>query len=166
MIMLAGVGLSHAQLGISLRPRGCDWEVVYLVAIFIVGCTLMISAMSLLRLRDGETNLRLDTTYLPFALPLPLLLLILTTSSGAGCSSTRDVANVWLLGTALTGASGLVLCGIATALVAAALSSCLSLQKPSNSTPETSRLSMVDQAIVDNEAFEADPTTHRFRGVE
>jgi hypothetical protein len=166
LVAWAGTLLAAGDLGTTLRPRGCDGQVVGAIALLGAGALAVLAGMALTRLQEPGALLAWDAETLPWTLPAPLLLLGGTLPGVAGCTLARDLAALPVVGSALVGASGIVLAGAAVTLLAAALATTASVTAPQPDTGADEPPGIVDLAIAQAEALESEPASQRFRGVD
>lgn len=166
-IAWAGALLSGSELGTSLRARSCDGGALGAVAVLAAGAVLVLLGATMARLSHHGALLAWDPHPLRWTLPVPVLLLAVTLPGVAGCRAAATIANVAVVGSALVGASGLVLAGTAAALLAAALAGTVvvSWGVPSSALAEEPA-GIVERAIQDAEAFRAEGAGERFHGVD
>lgn len=162
-----GVRLASSDLGTSLRPRSCDGGVIAALALLGIGALLVLASMTVARLQHPGALLTWDASTLALTLPIPMLLLGGALPGVAGCRAARSLDELPLLGSALVGASGIALAGIAVALVAAALAGVASVSwlAPAGVQDEEPP-GIVELAIAEAEALEAEGASERFRGVD
>ncbi len=162
-----GVALSNAELGTSLRTRGCDASPLGGLVLLLVGAILVTVATQLARLQHPSAVFGWAWRGLAFALPVPALLLAATLPGVLGCGLSQDIAGIGVIGDALVGAPGIVLAGAAAALVGAALGSVahVTWMSPQIGLVDESP-GIVELAMQEAEALEADRTAERFHGVD
>ncbi|MCB0879166.1 MAG: hypothetical protein KDC46_09330 [Thermoleophilia bacterium] len=167
LLAWAGMQLSSGTLGTSLRARSCDGGVLAAVGLLALGAACVLAGMLFARLRHPGALLAWDASTLPWTLPVPVLLLAFTLPGVAGCRLARSLDDLPLVGDAFVGASGIVLCGSAAALLAAALvgTAGVSWLAP-NGIGADEPPGIVEQAMLDADAFQAERAGERFHGVD
>ncbi|MCW2960231.1 MAG: hypothetical protein JWM25_1727 [Thermoleophilia bacterium] len=166
VLLTAATQLGNADLGTSIRARGCSASPLAGLVLFLVAGALLAIAPTLARLRHAGAVPTWDRRGLLFATPLPLLLALATVPGVLGCQVASDLAGLAVVGGALTGTGGTALAVGALVLLGASLSVMLhvswALLPLGDPAPPPS---IVEQAMLDAEDFEHDPHT-RFHGVD
>ena len=166
-LIAGGAQLAGADLGTSLRARGCDASALPGLALLAVGGVLAIAASALARLQHPAALLGWEWRGVWFLLPLPALVLAGTVPGVLGCSIGQDIAQLAVVGDALVGAPGIALAGAGAALAGAALGSCLHVTwlAPQSSVVDEPP-GIVELAMAEAEALETDSASQRFQGVD
>ena len=167
LMFAAGAQLSDARFGTQLRARECDTSP--LAGLVLLGCASLLLgvAMQLTRLRRSSAVVTWDVLGLLVTLPVPAALLAATLPGMLGCTISSDLAGVGLIGSALVGTSGVMLCASAVTLVGIALAGAVSVMAPIvQILPEPDMPGIVELAMVEAEALQSASAATRFRGVE
>jgi hypothetical protein len=167
VLLVAGTQLAGADFGTSLRARGCDASPLGGIILLAIGAMLLALGFQLARLRVVGAVLTLDLASLVVSLPIPAALLAATLPGVFGCSSATDIARVGLVGDALVGTSGIAMAACAAALVGVALATVahVSWLAPLTTVADVTP-GIVELAIQEAEALEAEGAAHRFHGVD
>ena len=163
----SAVLLSQATLGTSLRSRSCDGEVLVAFVALVLAALALALAMVAVRLHHDGALLGFELTAPLLAAPIPLLALLVTLPGVAGCRAARSLDDLPLLGDALVGSSGIAVAGAAAALLGAALATVATVSWLAPTGPfDDSPPSIVEQRMLEADAFQAERAAERFHGVD
>lgn len=167
VLLGAGVALSNAEFGTSLRARGCDVSPLGGLALLVAGSLITVVGMQLARLQHHSAVVGIEWRGLAFAVPLPLVLLLATLPGVLGCSLGQDLSTIALFGATLVGTPGLMLAATSATLVGVALGSAVHVTwlAPVTGTVDDTP-SMVELAMQEAEALQTDAASQRFHGVD
>lgn len=167
MLLAAGQLLSDATLGTSLRARACTTSPLGGLLLLLCATLLLTAGLIVSRLRRVGAVLAFDPGSLVLTLPVPATLVGVTLPGVLGCASAQAIAEIDLVGEALVGQGGMVLCVAAIVLVGVSIASSLHVTwlapAASGSAPAPG---LVELAVMEAAALESDATATRFRGVD
>lgn len=163
----AGAMLSSAEFGTSLRARGCDPSALPGLGMLALGGLLAGLALQTARLRWPDSYLVWDAGSLVLSLPIPAALLVATLPGVLGCAAGRDIARLDVLGDPLVGTAGIALCAAASVLVGVAIAGSAHVGwVAAHGGGSEQPPGIVELAMAEAEALEAEGASSRFRGVE
>ena len=166
-LLTAGVLLSGADLGTELRARACDTSPLPALACFLVAGALGVATPLFGRLRALGCVVVWEWSSLVLTVPVPAAVLLATLPGVLGCPLAGDIAEIGLIGEALTGISAVAVSAAAATAMGAAIAAAahVTWAAPFTAMVEAPP-SIVELAIAEAEALEADPAVTRFHGVD
>lgn len=165
-LLVAGLLLEAANFGTSLRARSCDSSPLAGLGMLAAAGMLLALAMHVARLRWHDASLAWDTGSLVLSLPVPALVLALTLPGVLGCELGSDIAKVDAIGPALVGTPGIALAAAAALLLGVAIGAVAHVGWHGVEHAPPPEPGIVDLAIQEAEALEAEGAAARFHGVE
>lgn len=165
--LLGGTLLAGAEFGTALRARDCDSSPLAGLGMLAAAGLALGLALQAIRLRWHGAVLVWDAGSLLLSLPIPLALLAATLPAVLGCPAGARIADMALIGSALVGPAGIALAAAASALVGVALAGCAHVGWVSaHGGAGEHQPGIVELAMAEAEALEADSTAGRFHGID
>lgn len=166
-LLAAASLLANADLGTSLRARGCDLSPLPALLLFVLAGALLVLALRLVALRRVTTALDLDIAAMLGGAAVPVIVLAASLPGTLGCGVARDIARWQLLGDSLTGIGGVAVCAAAALAVGVALAHVVTVHVYGvPNALEDAQPSLVELAMEEADELERDAQLRRFRGVD
>ena len=162
-----GAQLASADLGTSLRARGCDPSALPGITLLLLGGVLAMAALQLARLQHPAAMLGWEWRGTWLTLPVPSLVLAAALPGLLGCALGQEIATLAFVGDALVGASGVAVAGAAAALVGGAIAGAMHVTWQASAGGGVEEPpGIVELAMAEAEALETDAASQRFHGVD